>query len=292
MGKVDSAIDTMNALTRAQGLVSLERRPCPVPPPEHVLVRVRTAGVCRTDLQVARGELSSADPVVLGHEFSGEICELGSPHPDFKIGQHVSAIPWHLGSMLGVQQDGAFSSHVLLHASQVIALPPDMPWRHGAYVEPVAAALGAVITPLPFGMVHVLGEGRIAQLTARVLACLAPETTISIGLDGPEASFDLVVETLPKADILQRALRLVRPGGRVVLKSRADVNLQLPLKLAISRHASIHPVGHGSFTDAVDLLHSGALQIDDLLSDPRPLREWRRAFEESEARKVFLIPDP
>ena len=145
--------------------------------------------------------------------------------------------------MLGVQQDGAFATFVRLHSSQLVPLPASLSWRHGAYVEPVAAALGAVLNPLPNGRVLILGEGRIAALTARVLSCYAPSADIVTAGDGAAASWDMVIETMAGPNILKRALTLVKPGGRIVLKSRAAVELRLPLTLAQSRAATIHPVG-------------------------------------------------
>ena len=284
-------MNTMQALVREQGRVGLQRRPIPVPAADQVLVRVRAAGVCRTDLQVARGELASIDPVVLGHELAGEVTRLGASVQGVQIGQAVSAIPWRDSSMLGVQEDGAFASFVLLHSSQIVPLPHSLPWRHGAYVEPVAAALGAVIHPPPQARVLILGEGRIAALTARVLTCCAPRAQVVVATDGEAASWDVVVETQAHPDVLRRALTLVRPRGRIVLKSRAAVELSLPLTLAQARGATIHPVGHGSFQQAVELLSSGRLEVDDLLTDPRPLSDWQSAFSASEAQKVFLEPE-
>ena len=281
----------MQALVRQGGRVALCRRPVPVPTADQVVVKVHAAGVCRTDLQVASGELLSADPVILGHEFAGEVAHMGSAVSGLELGQPVTAIPWREGSMLGVQQDGAFAAFVCLHRSQLVTLPTRLSWRHGAYVEPVAAALGAVITPRPKGRILILGQGRIAALTARVLALAAPDAHIETALEGESASWDWVIETLARPDILEQALHLVKPGGRIVLKSRAAIALTLPLALAQSRAATIHPVGHGSFEDAVDLLSTGRLQVDDLFSAPRPLSEWQSAFAASETQKVFLEPE-
>ena len=278
----------MTALVRDGGTVAVRRVPRPQAGIDHVVVRVLAVGVCRTDLQVASGELKAADPVVLGHELAGEIVDIGPGVDGLRLGDRVSAVPWRLGGMLGVELDGAFATHVRLHEDQIVPLPAGLPWRLGAYVEPVAAALGAVLDPLPAGRVLVLGTGRIGELAARVLRV---ETGAEVVVtDDPIGEWDVVIEARPDPGVLRRALEAVRPGGRVVLKSRADVDLALPLRLAIAKRATLHPVGHGSFARAAALLASGDLDVHDLLGRSWPLAGWREAFAAGEGRKAFIEP--
>jgi L-iditol 2-dehydrogenase len=275
----------MHAVVREAGVVGVRQRALPSLGPLDVLVRVRAAGICRTDLQVARGELGAVDPIVLGHELSGEVVATGT-NAEFPRGLPVSAIPWQEDSWLGIDRDGAFATHVVLHRDQVLPLPP-MPWTHGAYVEPVAAALGADVAPQARSAV-VLGTGRIAELTARVLRLRGTDVVVTDEADGADA--DLVVEARPLPTVLHRALDAVRPGGTIVLKSRADATLELPLQRAIAREVTIRAVGHGSFTRAVDLLSGGQLFIDDLLGPSFPIEDWAEAFAAGEGQKVFLVP--
>ncbi len=65
------------AVLTPEGEFSLERVPRPVPRAGEVLVRVRSCGVCHSDLHVARGEIAFPRPAVLGHEISGTVVELG-----------------------------------------------------------------------------------------------------------------------------------------------------------------------------------------------------------------------
>jgi L-iditol 2-dehydrogenase len=275
----------MVALQRRGDTVALVELPVPHPAPDEVVVRVRAAGICRTDVAVARGELPSADPVVLGHELAGEVVAAGDGHG---LGQRVSADPWRLGAQLGVHADGAFAPYLRLHRSQLVPLDDHVDWTVGAYVEPVAAALG-VLDASPRGEVLVLGSGRIAELTARVLRA-ATDCTVRVATAAPTDSADVVIEARPAPGVLARALDIVRPRGTVVLKSRADVSLSLPLALAVRKRASLVAVGHGDFARAAALLASGELPLEGLLGDSHPLAAWREAFARGESRKTFLLP--
>lgn len=278
----------MRALVVASGQVGVRSVPAPAPGPHHVVVQVCVAGVCRTDVQVAQGLLAAADPVVLGHELAGRVERIGPGVPASWLGSHVSAIPWHGGHRLGVEVDGAFAERVCLHQDQLVRVSDDLPWRVAAYVEPVAAALGAVLPEPVEGPVCVLGSGRIAALTARVLRLHGADVTVT---QDPGASrFGCVVEARPTPDMLRVALDAVRPGGLVVLKSRANVDVPLPLGLAVSKRVTLRAVGHGDFGRAAALLASGALDVADLLGPTLALEDWRRAFAAGESTKVFLAP--
>lgn len=150
----------MKAILRARDRVVLADVPDPTPGAGEVVVDVAYAGVCRTDLAVAAGVIAVAPGRVLGHELSG--------HVDVTP---VTIIPFDAdGRWLGIDRDGAFAERVCVPAAQVIALPPSLPLALGAYVEPVAAAMGAVAGIGPGDRVCVTGDGRIAELTARVVA--------------------------------------------------------------------------------------------------------------------------
>lgn len=276
----------MRALVKHGDVVTTAQRTVPRPGPGQVLVRVRAAGVCRTDLRVARGELACADPVVLGHELGGEIQAVGAGVA-LDAGTRVSAVPWHGAATLGIDVDGAFATHVLVHREQVVPVPSHMDFLRAAYVEPVAAALGAAVVPARRAVV--LGDGRIAELTARVLRARGVE--VSVAMQAPEAHAELVVEARADADVLERAIAAVAPGGTVLLKSRADVRPRLPWAQALAKRVTLRAVGHGSFADAVALLADPTFRTDDLFGPCWDLGGWRDAFAADEARKVFLLPD-
>lgn len=285
----------MRAIVRAAGRVRVTPRPPPPLGPRQVRIAIRAAGVCRTDLRVARGELPSADPVVLGHELAGEVTEVGSGVTDLQPGDRVSADP-RVGcgcgrgcsptrctrpTRLGIEVDGVFAEQVVL-PEHVVVRTPTMPWRHLAMVEPVAAALATCLPGL-HGRGRVLGSGRFATLTERVM--------VARGLDvhsaPPAAGYDYVVET--HLDQLPQAIEQVRCRGTVIVKSRTGA-LSLPVDTLQRRRLRLEFVRYGSFTEAASLLASGRVEVDDLLAPPMPLEAFPGLVEEALTTKVLLIP--
>ncbi len=146
----------------------LEERPIPTPKKGEVLVKVHAVSVCGSDLGAYRlPEVSDrwAPPLVLGHEFSGEIAALGEGVENFKLGQAVTANPilycgecfyckrglinlctnrQSLGTTIGgAGQDGAMQEYMTIRASALIPLMKGVSYIQGALLEPLAVSLVA-----------------------------------------------------------------------------------------------------------------------------------------------------
>jgi threonine dehydrogenase-like Zn-dependent dehydrogenase len=295
----------MRALIKEGATVRLARAPTPVPSPDEVRIRVAFAGVCRTDLFVADGRLPSRDPVVLGHEISGIVDMLGSANPGdtprppeaaFAPGDRVTVTPvLPGGQMLGVDRDGGFADFLCVPAAAVHRVPAALSLRDAAYVEPVAAAMAVLhagISTGERGLVH--GRGRIARLVHRVLvthgferADLAPSTEEPL----PHDAYDFAIETGGGTQAIRALVDAVRPGGRIVLKSRQAEPVGLDLLRVVPKELTLRAVHYGSFPAAVALLASGRLRIDDLLGPARPLEAFAEVLADarrSEHDKLFF----
>lgn len=278
----------MRALVR-DGKVELAERALPALGDDEVLVEVKRAGICRTDVYVAEGVLAVREPRVLGHEAAGVVA---SEHPRLPRGARVAIDPIR-PCMLGVERDGAFADFVVVPASTVHRVPDDLRWEAAAMAEPVAAALGVLRAPIhkrARGAVH--GAGRIADLVVRVLeaAGFSP-----IRWDGPSdvvgapSDLDWVVET--RTDALSDLMRALRPGGTLVLKSRPPKPAALDVALAVSREITLVARSWGAFDDAVTWLATGRVRVDDLVGETYPIERFEAAFaaaRRSERQKIFL----
>ena len=274
----------MRALVR-DGKVELAERKTPQLGEDEVLVEVKRAGICRTDVYVADGTLAVREPRILGHEAAGIVA---SEHPRLPRGARVAIDPIR-PCMLGVERDGAFADFVVVPASTLHRVPDDLRWEAAAMAEPVAAALGVLRAPIhkrTRGAVH--GAGRIADLVVRVLeaAGFSP-----MRWDGAEAPSDLdwVVET--RTDALSDLMRALKPGGTLVLKSRPPVPAALDVALAVHREITLVARSWGSFDDAVTWLSTGRVRVDDLVGETYPLERYEAAFSaarRSERQKIFL----
>jgi threonine 3-dehydrogenase len=184
---------------RAPGLL-VTSVPTPAAGPGEVLIAVRHAGVCGTDLHIAdwdpwaQGRIRP--PLVVGHEFAGEIAAVGEGVTELRVGQLVTAeghivcghcLQCRTGNshicrntrIIGVDRDGAFAEFIVMPATNVLALDA-IPTDIGAIMDPMGNAFHTVLTAdIPGSTVFVVGCGPIgcfavgiarAAGAARVLA--------------------------------------------------------------------------------------------------------------------------
>jgi threonine 3-dehydrogenase len=166
---------------RAPGL-RVKSVPKPAPGPGEVLIAVRHAGVCGTDLHIAdwnawaQGRLKP--PLVVGHEFAGEIAVLGDGVTELKAGALVTAeghivcghcLQCRTGNshicrntrIIGVDRDGAFAEYIVMPATNVLALD-GIPTEVGAIMDPMGNAFHTVLTAeVPGSFVFIVGCGPI-----------------------------------------------------------------------------------------------------------------------------------
>ena len=174
----------MQAIVKAQRAPGLIVTSVPKPSvgPGEVLIAVRHAGVCGTDLHIAdwdawaQGRIKP--PLVVGHEFAGEIVQLGDGVTELRVGQLVTAeghiicghcLQCRTGNghickntrIIGVDRDGAFAEFISMPATNVLALD-GIPTEVGAIMDPMGNAFHTVLTAdIPGSTVFVVGCGPI-----------------------------------------------------------------------------------------------------------------------------------
>ena len=164
--------------------------PTPHAGPGELVLRNQVCGVCGTDVHIYHGEPGSADvnpPVVLGHEYSGEVVEVGEGVTGFAVGDHVTVDPniycGHCAycqngkkqlcpsmAAIGVTRDGGFAQYSRIPASQAFKLEPTVPWEAAAMAEPLACCLhGIDLAGIQVGdKVCVVGGGAIGLLMVQL----------------------------------------------------------------------------------------------------------------------------
>jgi threonine 3-dehydrogenase len=166
---------------RAPGL-TVKSVPKPTPGPGEVLIAVRHAGVCGTDLHIAdwdpwaQGRIKP--PLVVGHEFAGEIQGLGDGVSGLRVGQQVTAeghivcghcLQCRTGNshickntrIIGVDRDGAFAEYIVMPTTNVLTLS-GIPTEVGAIMDPMGNAFHTVLTAeIPGSTVFIVGCGPI-----------------------------------------------------------------------------------------------------------------------------------
>ena len=184
--------NTMKALEKSEPRGGLWMVQAPVPEIGHddVLIRVRKTGICGTDIHIWNWDDWAAatvpTPMITGHEFAGEIVELGRDVTGLHVGQRVSGEGHLIGSDsrqsragkfhldpgtrgIGVNEQGAFAQYLRLPAFNVVPLPDDIPDEIGAILDPLG---NAVHTALSFDLlgedVLITGAGPIGIMAAAV----------------------------------------------------------------------------------------------------------------------------
>lgn len=145
--------------------LKIETVPDPQPGPGEVVVAVRAAGICGTDLHIAiEGTVPTASPpITLGHEAAGVVAEVGQGVMDWRVGDRVCLMPhvpcgecYYCGrgaealcprtQILGVHFDGAFAEYLKVAAGALVALPEAVPFELGAILtDAVSTAYHAVV---------------------------------------------------------------------------------------------------------------------------------------------------
>lgn len=284
----------------------------PHPGPREVVVKVMCAGLCRTDVYLADGKLTTEHPRVLGHEGSGVICQLGEGVAQERLGERVAVFPWigcgvceiclddpeHLGAtcpkrrFLGRDLDGCFAEFMRVPVDRCVRLPDGIGFTAGAYLEPVMAALGVLKTPVRRAKrVGVLGTNRIARLTRIVLQEFGGCELIDA--QAP-SSYDLLIETDASERSLTTAFELLRPGGVLVVKSRPAESPVWPVRMQVEKEITSMGVGYGTVKMALLCLKTKQHLFQEIWSEPRSLNCWKEAFQKErqgeENRKVFFLP--
>jgi threonine 3-dehydrogenase len=174
----------MQAVIKAQRAPGLKVTTVPKPSagPGEVLIAVRHAGVCGTDLHIADwnawAEGRLRPPLVVGHEFAGEIVAVGGGVAELRAGQLVTAeghivcghcLQCRTGNshickntrIIGVDRDGAFAEYIAMPATNVLPLD-GIPTTVGAVMDPMGNAFHTVLTAdIPGSTVFVVGCGPI-----------------------------------------------------------------------------------------------------------------------------------
>jgi threonine dehydrogenase-like Zn-dependent dehydrogenase len=303
--------------------------PIPEPSENEALVRVLSAGICNTDLELKRGYYPYKG--ILGHEFVG-VVEKGPEHLLHKrvVGEINAACgycrfclqghPTHCENrtVLGiVNRNGAFADYLCLPINNLHLVPDSLKTEVATFTEPVAAALEIQqqIIISPNHQVLVVGDGKLGQLVAQTLSLTGCDLLavgrhqqklanleaqgIKVGfvdavcdtLSGSlrERSFDITVECTGNDSGFDIARRALRPRGTLVLKSTYAGNLSLDASALVVDEITLIGSRCGPFAPALELLAQGKISVEPLIQARFPLADGLSAFERAQTRGVMKV---
>ena len=195
-------MDKMKALVfRDVGKIELTELPIPkVKEPDDVLLKVKAVGICGSDIKIIEGKHHFKPDTVLGHEFCGEVLEVGTHVHHVKIGDRV-AIDNNIRcgfcsfcrmglssqcveiktSALGVMRDGGYAEYCLVPEKQCFVLPDEIDDILGTQIETLATVVNGMNTllMLPYDYVLILGFGPIGYLFAQFARNIAAKVAVT-----------------------------------------------------------------------------------------------------------------
>jgi L-iditol 2-dehydrogenase len=199
----------------APNQMEVQEVPQPKPGKGDVTIKVAYAGLCGTDLHAYKGEYSKTKfPVVLGHELSGVVTELGEGVAKFKVGDRVTCESTYkacescryckskdynlCGTRIGIgtNKDGAFEEYMTMAEDRVWKLPDNISLKAGAISEPLACGTHAVMETAMVqkgDTVCVFGAGAIGLMVAQCAVAVGA-TVILAGLTIDEERFQVAKE--------------------------------------------------------------------------------------------------
>jgi len=320
----------MKALRFNSGQLALHDIPVPGDR-EEALVRVIRSGICNTDIEIVRGYAGFEGTI--GHEFVG-VVERAEDRPEIvgkrvvgEINAGCGQCPFCLSgdprhcptrTVLGiVGRDGAHAEFLQLPSVNLLEVPAGVTDEQAVFAEPLAAAFGIAeqVEIGPETNVAVIGDGKLGLLCAMSLGLLSHNVTVvgkhveklaiaekngskgllAAGLE-PDMfrTFDVVVEASGSESGFDTALNLVKPLGKLVLKSTFHGTPQWAASRVVVDEITIVGSRCGRFAPALELLANGSINVDELIADEMPLSNGVAAIAragEKGVLKVLLAAD-
>lgn len=289
------------------------------------VVRVLKSGICNTDLEIVRGYAGFSGTI--GHEFVG-VVERATDAPHSVGRRVVGEINAGCGecesclrgdsrhcpqrTVLGiVGRDGAHAEFLTLPARNLFEVPDSVSDEQAVFVEPLAAAFGIVeqIEIYPETRVAVVGDGKLGNLCAQSLG-LKSRNVVCIGKhaeklallkarnvetvrleNAPQLnrSFDVAVEASGSESGFSLALDLLKPRGKLVLKSTFHGAATWQAWRVVVDEISIIGSRCGRFAPALELLENKSVDVESLISEELPLREGVKAMKNAERKGAMKI---
>ncbi|MGD9561557.1 MAG: alcohol dehydrogenase catalytic domain-containing protein [Pyrinomonadaceae bacterium] len=314
----------MKALRLTSGRLAIDE--VPIPEPRHeALVRVTASGICNTDLEIVRGYAGFSG--TLGHEFAG-VVESAEDMPGLVGKRVVGEINAGCGdcdvcvngdtrhcprrTVLGILgRDGCHADFLTLPSQNLLEVPDSVTDDEAVFVEPLAAAYGITeqVEITADTRVAVIGDGKLGLLCAMALRlktsdiCLigrhanklsiAEDAGISGILDTEAANlargFDVVVEASGSESGFASAVELVRPRGRIVLKSTFHGTPQWPASRIVVDEITVVGSRCGRFEPALNLLAEKKIDVTRLISEEFPLGSGVAAIERAAEKGVLKV---
>lgn len=306
----------------SDGIRVAKEYPKPQPSQHEALVRISLAGICSTDLELAKGYMGFSG--VLGHEFVGVVqsaaqsCwvgrrvvgEINVVGPDVASDADTRHDPQR--TVIGIlNHDGAMADYLVLPVSNLVSVPDAVSDEMAVFTEPLAAAMRILEQSVvdPSSRVAVVGPGRLGILIGKVLQLHGVEVTMlgrsqrslefarSCGLaamqvvDAKDENYEFVVEATGNVAGLENAIRISRPKATLVMKSTYAEPPNIDLTRIVINELNVVGSRCGRLSPAMRLLENGLVDVSPLVDATYPIDDAVAAFEHAAqpgVRKILI----
>jgi (R,R)-butanediol dehydrogenase / meso-butanediol dehydrogenase / diacetyl reductase len=306
------------AVTTDNGGFEVVDLPDPTPGPDELIIRVAACGVCGSDV---KAQPYAPAGMVMGHELGGEIVAVGSSAGEWR-GENVAVLPvFSCGSCqycragvvshcaqtryLGMGPAGGFAELAVVPARHAFVLPADLPASYCALVEPFAVGLHGVHSAeiSPGDDVLIAGAGGVGVTTlvwalekggVRVtvadpdrprrefaLAMGASDVLESVS-DAEAAGYDVALECVGRAELVQACQAALRPLGRLVVSGACAEPTPVEPVTALLKELTIrYSVCYrpDEFREVIDAFASGAVDPSAVIGPTLRLDRIGEAFD-------------
>ncbi len=257
----------MKALVKTQkGVGFIEVRDVPIPEPKAVEVKIQVdaCGICGSDIHVRHDSFPYWPPVILGHEFTGRIIEVGPDCKKFKVGDRIVAEPHTMACGVcylcrtgniqicpekrspGWGIDGGMAEFICYPERLLHKIPDDMTVEQAVMVEPTANIVTDLLERTvvqPGDFVAVIGPGPIGLLAAMCAKAVGARDVAIIGTPGDqelrfvkarELGFDNLID-ISKADPVQTILDMTEGKGADIVVECSGSPKAIPMTVDLVR---------------------------------------------------------
>ncbi len=305
----------MKAIVFDGNIKVVDNYPIPTPAPGEELIHTLMAGICNTDIEIMRGYANFHG--ILGHEFVGELSdgtrvvgEINTYDGTCPACLRGDTIHCENRTTLGIHnRNGAMAEYFCLPKRNLHPIPPSISNEEAVFVEPLAAAveIAEQIHIKPTDNVAVIGDGKLGILCSQVIALFGCSVTVigrhpsklailnNKGIvtltdpNGLNKSFDIVVEATGNPDGFSLAQQLVRPRGKIVLKSTFHGEQLLNLSKLVVDEIYLTGSRCGPFPPAIRLLERKLIDVKSLISATFPLSEGDKAFRQAMTKGTLKV---
>lgn len=289
----------------------------PHPAPNEAIIEVEAAGICGTDLHIQNGSWSVNPPVIMGHEFSGRIVQLGNGVMGWSTGDRVvSEVPrvcgtceycvsgnYHLCDQrkaMGYAVDGAFTKLVAVPSRNLHKLPHNLTSEEAAIVEPLADVMHAMLAVSqvkPGDSVAIVGPGPIGLLGAQVAKACGAIQVVVTGLSKDAERLNLAEKlgattiNVDEQDPIQRMMSSTSGRGfDLVLEASGSPSGATLALSTVRKKGQVTLIGLHSREAQVDLNRIVQREIRLAGSWVNVRDDWDRALRIVSAGLVHLKP--